>query len=193
MKIDKILSNQVVSTLEELIGSNFRYIGSPNTPDYLVNDNFVIGTDNKCIYVMGDIDEFDLPNGEEFTASFMFIQPADDAKVKSTIESGNLFLTNQKSLITGISIIRETISAMHEGKETWKLHSDYALVIHLEAGDLVIRLSSLLIEVMVVDFLQKADLANIESLSTGYIDTLFTQYHSTREILSIAELDGSVS
>jgi hypothetical protein len=46
---------------------------------------------------------------------------------------------------------------------------------------------------MVVDFLQKADLANIDSLSTGYTDTLFTQYHSTREILSIDELDGSVS
>jgi hypothetical protein len=183
-KLSKKLSQQEVSILKTLVGQEFKYIGGPNVPDFLVSDQFVIGGSVLSLVVHGDVEEQPLM-GEFEECSHFVVGTASETIVEATLKSGNMFLLNRRGLIQNVSVVSETLTRNSDGVADWTYESDISLVLHIDSGAIVLRLISLSMEAIGVEFHEDFSLEDIETPSSHFEGNLFESYDSK---LSIREL-----
>lgn len=183
-EIVNTFSRAHLNNLKELVGQEFKFIGGPEVPDFLVSDSFVISGSTSTLTVYGDTVEVQVgENFEEF--SKLVVEVTDRKLVAATLKSGNMFLLNRRNEITGISVVRETL--IHEGSdgEAWKLYSDVAIVLHLAKGNVTLRLVSHSVESIAVEFVMEFSVSNFERPSSRFESDLFDGYSSKCELVSI--------
>ena len=96
-----------------------------------------------------------------------------------------MYLLDRRNLITGISIVRETLESFEEGVASWLLRSDVALVIHLVKGDIVIRQVSLSVEAIAAEYVDEFTLSVFEKPSNRFENELFPSLAPEFEIISM--------
>lgn len=137
--------------LSSLIGQEFLYVGGPEVPDYLVSDVIVLGASNSPLTISADIANFALGDGSE-DISFMSISSNVMDSVIETEKSGRIFLSNYRSQITGVSLVRETATYNVPDELAWVLISDVAFVLHLLGGHIIFRKVSQSVEAISVTY-----------------------------------------
>jgi hypothetical protein len=184
-EIVNTFSRTQLRDLKSLEGQEFRFIGGPEVPDFLVSDSFVISGSKSALKVSGNTMEVQVnENVEEF--SKLEVEVADANLVAATLKSGNMFLLNRRNAITGISVVRETL--VHEGSdgEEWTLNSDVAVVIHLAKGNLILRLVSHSVEAIAVEFVMEFNVSAFEKPSSRFANDLFDGYRSKLALFSVS-------
>jgi len=184
-EIVNTLSRAQLNELKSLVGQEFKFIGGPEVPDFLVSDSFVISCSKSALTVSGDTMEVEVnENLEEF--SKLKVQVTDVNLVSATLKSGNMFLLNRRNAITGISVVRETL--VHEGSdgEEWTSKSDVAIVLHLAKGNLILRLVSHSVEAIAVEFVLEFNVSTFEKPSSRFENDLFDVYSSKCELVTVS-------
>ena len=125
-KISKTLSESQTEILSELIGQEFRYVGGPDVPDYLITDSFIVAASKTSVTVLGDVFTADSQNAPEDFAHLV-VKESSVKEIKRTSDSGNMFLINRKSLITGVSLVRETLIHKNLEMTEWSFETDIDL------------------------------------------------------------------
>ena len=183
-EIDATFTSPELIALKALIGQEFKCIGGPEVPDFLVSDSFVIGTSSSAVEISAEVKAHHVdPGSEEF--SKLIIDVPDDEYLDKTLKSGNMYLLDRRNLITGISIVRETLESFEEGVASWLLRSDVALVIHLVKGDIVIRQVSLSVEAIAAEYVDEFTLSVFEKPSNRFENELFPSLAPEFEIISM--------
>ena len=170
--------------LKNLIGQEFRFIGGPFVPDFLVSDHFIIAASSFALSVHGDI--HDSPFGETFLDySHFVLRKAEKREIESTLASGNVFLEKCRSHITEVLLVRETISYKYMSIERRSYQSDVAIALRLVQGYVVLRLLSHSVEAITAEMLAEFDLSRFESPSNAFQPKLFESYESQFSLISV--------
>jgi hypothetical protein len=183
--ISKKLSLAELSILQTLVGQEFKYVGGPNVPDFLVSDQFVIGGSDSTLTIHGDVAAQPLI-GELEECSHFVVSTASAEFTEATIKSGNIFLLNRRGLIQNVSVVSETLTRVSGGTPDWAYESDVAIVLHTMAGAIVLRLISLSMEAIAVEFVEDFSLESIETPSNHFEGNLFETYESKLGIRELA-------
>jgi hypothetical protein len=180
----KQLSTQERSLLKKLIGQEFRFIGGPFVPDFLVSDHFIIATPSFGLTVHGDI--HDSPFGETLLDySHFVVRKAECREIEATLASGNVFLEQCRSQITEVLLVRETISYKYMSIWRRSYQSDVAIALRLVQGYVVLRLLSHSVEAISAEMLAEFDLSSFESPSNAIQPKRFESYQSQFSLFSI--------
>ena len=182
--INNTFSAVELKQLLALVNEEFKFIGGPEVPEFLVSDSFVIGTSNSAVVVSAGMQDASVGDKiEDF--SYLMVEVADSDLVEKTLKSGNLFLLNRRNGITGFSIVREMLTHS-EGSETrWQLISDVALVVHLVEGCIVLRMVSHSVEAIAVEYVSDFSINSFEKPSSRFGNDLFDTYSSTFELIEV--------
>ena len=183
--LNKTISNDAHKLLKSLIGEDFLFVGGVNLPDYLVSDNLIVETSGAALSIYGDLEEQALGPDSDDDFSFFVVEAATIAETDSVHKSGNMYLLDKRSRINGISVIRDQISFTAGGVKRWELVWDSSIVLHLEMGAISISFLSLSAEGLRVDFFEEFSIAALPVPSSGYEDSLLSQYNTDRSVISI--------
>lgn len=184
-KLSKTLSESQTEILSELIGQEFRFVGGPDVPEYLITDSFIVGASKTCVSVHGDVFTADSQNAPEDFAHLV-VKESSVEEIEETSVSGNMFLINRKSLITGVSLVRETLIHKNLEMAYWSFETDIAIVIHLESGFIFLRLISHSNEALAASFVSELDVKKFEETSSSYTDSLMSKYESSLKIIYLS-------
>jgi hypothetical protein len=183
-EINKTFSPIELQQLKELVNEEFKFIGGPEVPDFLVSDSFVIGTSNSAVVVSAGMQDVTISESiEDF--SCLMVEVADSDLVAKTLKSGNMYFLNRRNGITGFSIVRETLTHSKKSESSWRLISDVGLVIHLVEGYVVLRMVSHSVEAIAVEFVKEFSINSYEKPSSRFEDNLFDTYSSKFELIVV--------
>ena len=185
IEIKNTFSEHELKALKSLVGQEFKFIGGREVPDFLVSDSLVLGASNTALAFSAAMKDVTI-NGaiEEF--SFLFVEVANEDVVAETLKSGNMFLLNLRHEITGISIVRETLTHFVKNLPSWTLSADVALVLHLVEGNVMLRLVSHSVEAIAVEYAHDFSLSSFEKPSSRFKNDLFDAYTSQFEVISVS-------
>jgi hypothetical protein len=183
-EINNTFSATELRQLKALVNEEFKFIGGPEVPDFLVTDSFVIGTSNSAVVVSAGMQDASISDRiEDF--SCLMVEDADADLVAETLKSGNMFLLNRRNGITGFSIVRERLTHSERGEVSWRLISDVALVIHLVVGCVVLRMVSHSVEAIAAEYVNEFSINSFEKPSSRFENDLFDTYSSTFELIDV--------
>lgn len=183
-EINNTFSAIELQQLKALVNEEFKFIGGPEVPDFLVSDSFVIGTSNSALVVSAGIQDRSINDSiDDF--SCLMVEDADSDLVAKTLKSGNMFLLNRRNGITGFSIVRETLTHLEKSEVSWRLISDVALVIHLVEGCVVLRMVSHSVEAIAAEYVNEFSINSFEKPSSRFENDLFDTYSSKFELIGV--------
>jgi len=191
MKINKTLDAAQARLLQTLIGSEFLFVGGENLPDYLVSDSLVVSTSGASVLIMGDVEEQALGPDSLDDFAFLVVKPATEGLLEHIRNAGKTYLIDKRSVIRGMSVIRENRSSSNLGFEEWSLLWDSALIIYLEVGEILITFGSMGMEILQVHEYSGDSPSNYPIPVSWYEDDLQVKLSVQREIIPIQELAGN--
>jgi hypothetical protein len=166
-EIRNLLKLEDVALLKSLIGQEFLFVGGPEVPDFLVSDEFVLGASRTSLTISANMAQFAVENGIE-EISRMDIASTASNLVNETEKSGQMFLSNHRSQITGVSLVRETATYNEPDELAWALVSDVSFVLHLLRGHVVLRKVSHSVEAISVTYSNKFLRTEIDKTSSRF-------------------------
>lgn len=181
--INKLRAEET-ALLRSLVGQEFRFVGGPQAPSYLVSDYFLIGASETSISIIGDINFVNL-NDESGDYSFMRIHKSNPEEAEKTLKSGNFYLLNRRSKIVDVSVVTETISQSGIASSHWRYVVDIAVVLRLELGFVVFQLLSHNAEAISVESPDDFSLERFEITTSSFESDLVRTYRSE---LSLTQL-----
>lgn len=183
-EISNIFGSMELGFLKSLIGQEFKFVGGPEAPDFLISDIFVLACSKSSIVVSGSIVEISgIDDFDDF--SKMSVEEASADILAATLKSGNMFLLNRRSEITGVSLVRETLVHEENGSPKWSFTSDVGLIVHLVGGDIVLRMLSLSVEAIAVKFVERFTVEEFEEPSNIFENELINSYTAKLDLISI--------
>ena len=181
----KKMTDVELAILVGLIGQDFQYVGGPEAPSYLVSDYFLVEGAGSCISISGDIDFVDLGD-DSGDYSHLVVRASSQLEVEKTLESGNVYLTNRRGTILGVSILTETLSRRGGQTSDWRYEVDVAVLLRLASGYLIFQLLSHNMEAMHVEFVEEFSIDKTAPPSNSFVDEGLVRYQSSLRVIDLA-------
>lgn len=88
--ISNVFGSIELGFLKSLIGQEFKFVGGPEAPDFLISDIFVLACSKSAMVVSGSIVEISgIDDFDDF--SKMSVEEASADILAATLKSGNMF------------------------------------------------------------------------------------------------------
>jgi hypothetical protein len=183
-KTMKKLTAEEISTLRSIVGQEFRFVGGPEVPSYLVSDYFVLGGSERSISISGDTHHASLGD-DSGEYSHLVIRSSTQAEIERSLKSGNVYLINRRSLILGVGIVTETLGQKTLESSDWEYEVDVAVVIRMASGTLVLQLVSHSVEAISVEFMEEFSLSKLASPSNSFEDDLIRKCETQLRLVEL--------
>lgn len=175
IKVSQKLSAGELTLLRQLIGQEFKYVGGPQVPDFLVSDYFVICCSASCISISGDSEVQRLAD-DSGEYSYLTLRSSTSEENDRALKSGNVFLLNLQNVISEVSIVSEEITKLKFGSPEWVYEADIAVILQMPSGAVIFELISHNAEAIAVKSTADFNVSSIDSPSSSFQDDLINSF-----------------
>jgi len=184
--LDSRLSTESLKKLDSILGETIISISGLDMPSWLLSPVVNLETASKAIQISGVVEESDFDQEFDTYATFRISSGSAD-EIREAKEAGTVYYQTAGKQIRQIHVIREAVSQTSQGEHQWTYVADVALVLSLDHGSLVFRLSTLHNELIKVELLDNFSLDTFTRPITSFEDDVFTSHNYETFMLSLDE------
>jgi hypothetical protein len=190
--MENLFSNLDLKLLEGILGSRFECVLGPTLGPELVSDLVVVRTSAGDLGIQGDISQFDF---EAFDGVFSILRLSNTTggELSETKNNTNRNFSRTGEIVSNILILRDEITFFENNQHPTKYISDSGLILELEYGSIAITKLGYHDELLTVIYLEKLDISEIPTPTSGFMADSLAKITIDRKFLSLEDAAGPQS
>jgi len=182
-----ILTHNELASIQQLVGDTMQLIAGRSFWNPTTTMDAIIVTSATVVTIWGDSEDLAF-EGFEDTYSIIHVSDGDLGGLEEAKTKGEIYLQHAGQVISGVNIVRETITEKRQGTPTWVYETDIAIVLNLENVRLCIAKSSHHDEVLKLLFAPLSSELAIPEVIGGWRPELGVEYERSTHVLPLEAL-----
>ena len=179
-----IFSKSNLEQLRKLIGQKHLFVAGPTLWEYLSSDLIFIVCGEQQLLLQGDTFEDSFEGFKADYSQIKFGYP-DSTDLDNSLQNGYSYYLHAGEVVTGVSILRETIRYSGDDDLSWEYVTDCGFILELTNGSIVISKLGHHDEMLQVTYMDVTSIANIPETVGHFEADLNHHYSVIREQITV--------